>query len=75
MSVATIIAIVGAAMKIAASIIGDYYLAKWISAARVWLRRFAWQSLKEQLDSEYNKLSAEFEDLCGDRPDCKPPAP
>ena len=69
--IGSIVGIIGSVMGIVATMVGDAYIAKWVSAFRVWWRQHAWQSLKEETDRQYEKLSAEFADLCGDRPDCK----
>lgn len=73
MSVGVLLTIVGAAMKIIAAIIGDYYLAKWITAVRVWWRNGAWQSLKEKADEEFRRIESEWEGFQGDRPDGRNP--
>ena len=71
MGIGSIFSIISAAMSIAASLIGDYYLAKWMTALRVWLRKFAWESLKREMEVEYQRLTNEFEDINSDRPDLK----
>lgn len=71
MGIGTILTIIGAGMKIAAAFIGDYFLAKWMTALRVWLRKFAWESLKREMELEYKRVTDEFEDINSDRPDLK----
>lgn len=69
---ATIIGLIGPILSLVGSIIGDAFLAKWVTAFRVWWRQHAWESLKKMSNDEYDLLSKQFDDLCGDRPDCVP---
>lgn len=57
------IGIIGSVLSLVASVVGDYYLAKWLGALKVWLDKKASQKLKDQIQAEYLKLSLQWEEL------------
>lgn len=69
MSIASIAgSIIGPAMTIVASIVGDMILAKWVTAFHVWYRRHAWHALKIRVDDDFQKLEREWNNFQQDRP-------
>lgn len=59
----SIVAIIGSAMKIAAMVLGDHYLAKWLTAGRVWWEKHAGAALKERVAVDFQKWQDEEDDL------------
>lgn len=69
---AAIISIVASLMKIAAILVGDFYLRKWISAGRYWWREFADPQWKRECDQEYDRLATEWDRIRDDRGPIRP---
>lgn len=69
----TALGIIAPLLSLVGSIVGDYFLSKWITAFRVWWRTKAWDSLQKLSNDQYNSLAADFDQMAQDRPDYKPP--
>lgn len=70
-----LIQLFGALATIAATLIGDRLLAKWMAIGKIWLRKYSDQKFQAQVDDQYKKLVDDWEAGKDDRqgPEPKPP--
>lgn len=55
--------IIGSTMKIAAWVIGDHYLAKWLSAIRFWLDTMADERIRSRVMADYMNLQMQWDSV------------
>jgi hypothetical protein len=55
--------IIGSLFALAVTIIGDRILSKWVAQMRLWYREKCDAAFKAKVDSQYDALAAEWENL------------
>jgi hypothetical protein len=62
-SVGIALSILASVLGIVSKVLGDYFLAKWVTAARVWWEQHAGAALKAKVAEDFERWKNEEDDL------------